>query len=581
MLDSAAGAKRKKKAGAKQRGQKAAKQQQQTPFAALASLLKPLPTSDGAAREALEAVAGAAKRAFGEGARAVPFGSFVQGAQLPGSDLDVCLQLPGFSRKQLAGTGAQVSALKAFLARLPKTFRVIEKRFSPTIKVPIVVLAFASSSGHIVETDVSIGVSCNGAEKGFADRLVRKMLACTPSALWLVRVVKHWARVQGVSKAFDGFLNSLSWTILVLYWLMRRDELDASVIEDTDVRDSDGKFSLPEPLACDASAAMTSGDLADFFSMVAGLDDALGDEHSGMLAPAISLLEPQRLDVCDEDSAPLFIEDPGVRVACGRRANVARALRPASWRLILQRCGVAARRLRGGEADVAAWTEPLLRAAAAAVAESSPPTAAPAAGAGGAPAAAPGKRKRSAAFADEAQFQISEPEAEPEARPAPAAAKPTPGAAGRSRQRPPPEIAPWEDSSSDEDLNRIFQGLEKAAATPVQRSPPSSGQPPASKRSRLSATPEVGRPVPPNAQVKATGQPPKVGQERASETTAAPPVWRAGPWDASSDDEASSVSTNIGGGSASGSSDGPGRRQLDAVHSEGASGASGAWRWKR
>lgn len=192
--------------------------------------LRPTPSFEAAAHEALAALGRVAQQAFGPEAQVRPFGSLLQGAHLLGSDLDVCIEVPGLN---LQGTDAshggddkglgnakQVMALRRLMLALPCGFAVKETRFFERIRVPILVLEYRGSGSQTVEADISMGCrdEKTGVEKGFTDRLIRRVLERVPRALPLVLLVKQWAKAQGLNKSFQGFLNSLGWTLLCLFF---------------------------------------------------------------------------------------------------------------------------------------------------------------------------------------------------------------------------------------------------------------------------------------------------------------------------------------------------------------------------
>merc|ERR1719215_859108 len=148
------------------------------PYARAVTELAPPPEFEEAVQEALTAVQEAVKQVFGDEAWVLPFGSLIQGVPLKGSDLDLCMEVPGVVAA-VASNGKpdnsqQVTALRRLMKKLPNSFHVIETRFFKHIKVPIIILEYVSSSGIKVETDISVGVTFEGVEKGFTDRLVRR-----------------------------------------------------------------------------------------------------------------------------------------------------------------------------------------------------------------------------------------------------------------------------------------------------------------------------------------------------------------------------------------------------------------------
>merc|ERR1719401_3295223 len=144
---------------------------------------------------------------------------------------------------------AHVDALKKLISSLPSSLRVIETRFFRHMKVPIVTLGFKSSLDVQVDADVSIGTVFEGVEKGFTDRLVRRVFARFPRALHMVRVVKLWAKAEKVNKAYEGFLNALGWTLLVVFFFMERGEIMSGLLDCEEPNERGvGTGGLPPPL---------------------------------------------------------------------------------------------------------------------------------------------------------------------------------------------------------------------------------------------------------------------------------------------------------------------------------------------
>jgi len=334
----------------------------------------------------MEAVNAAVKAVFGAEAYVQPYGSLVQGMHLDGSDLDLCIEVPGEDLVGPVGAngktdnGLQVAALKRLMRKLPGTFRVTETRFWKHMKVPIIILAFRSGSGEEVETDISVGAVFEGVQKGFTDRLVRRLLARLPRAIHLARLVKLWARLEKLNKAYDGFLNSLGWTLMVLFFFMERGEITCDMLHEEEPNengpDGDGG-SLPPPLRGSGEGA--SGELqdvpsyeevAEFFEWVKLYVESWPEDQPES-AWGISLVDGTMIEVPKAskqwaDQCSFFIEDPGVRLAKGSAENVARSLKVAPWRTTLQRCEAAASALRAGHPAAAdAWMSRLLQEASA------------------------------------------------------------------------------------------------------------------------------------------------------------------------------------------------------------------------
>lgn len=329
------------------------------------SLLVPSAEFEVAADEATAAVVKAAQRAFGPTARVLPYGSLVQGTHIQGSDMDLCVHAPCWNQssclRQLDNS-TQVLALKKLVRELPDSFHVVEMRFSKHIRVPIVVLRFISSKGQEVETDISMGIAFDGVQKGRLDKMIRRALMRVPQALPFIQLVKHWARSEGLNKAYEGFLNSLGWALLVLHWFTKEGAVNGSLFDaegDMPLALND-KGWLSPPLESGTIEALSRQDLADFFRMVADYEELLSRQHSqDSGAWGVSLVDTRPVQGPADDTSPFFLEDPGARLACGRLQNVARALRMKCWKTILRKCRAAATALCGDETTAASWAHNL------------------------------------------------------------------------------------------------------------------------------------------------------------------------------------------------------------------------------
>lgn len=350
--------------------------------------LAPPESFEAAARDALSAVDRTVKAVFGGAASVLPFGSLVQGAHLRGSDLDLCIRLPGDASLDVDGAASgakqdnssQVAALKRLTGRLPATFRVLETRFWKNIKVPIAILAYGGACGERIEADVSVGALSGGVEKGYADRLVRRVLARCPRALHTVRVVKLWAKAEQLNKAYDGFLNALGWTLLVLFFFMQRGECMPSILhEEEESEHGLDTGPLPPPLpGCEESELIdeehcdvpTCSDVADFFDWLPDYSAAWPEDGAVEGETwAISLVDGELVEVQVPtagkkwaDQCSFFIEDPAARLAKCESENVARSLKKEPWRATLEKCRAAANTLRACDATKgAAWLSNLLQ----------------------------------------------------------------------------------------------------------------------------------------------------------------------------------------------------------------------------
>eukprot|EP00913_Durusdinium_trenchii_P009915 g9306.t1 len=153
------------------------------------------------------------------------FGSTLQGTFLEGSDLDlyICSSREYDTRHT---HDEQVKMLRFLEAELRKSFKSFEeRRFEWHVRVPILILLFQSHQ-HELQVDISVGeLDHVGVQKGFVDRLIRAALTKGEVALPMVLLVKRWAKVENLNKAFEGSLSPLAWTLLCLYFLICKDRL--------------------------------------------------------------------------------------------------------------------------------------------------------------------------------------------------------------------------------------------------------------------------------------------------------------------------------------------------------------------
>lgn len=340
--------------------------------------LVPPESFDVALQEASEEVDKAVKQAFGEEASTLVYGSLVQSVHLTGSDLDLCVDVPGLPDAAAAAaqggkqdnTG-QVNALKLLLKKMPpKTFQVTETRFFTHIKVPIAMLAFKSSNGTEVMTDISAGKVYDGVEKDCTDRLIRKVLAESPKVTHSVRLIKLWAKAENINKAYDGYLNSLGWALLVVYFYLERGDVSSVSIQTDDPSDETleggalpSRLHPQEPDDMFAELEVPGpNDIAEFFEWLLKTSADWPTEGNW----ALSLVDTNLIEVPPPaktwaDSSSFYIEDPGPRVVKGVSDNVARSLKTVQWQETLSRCTEAAKTLRSQRAgDHVSWVKSLL-----------------------------------------------------------------------------------------------------------------------------------------------------------------------------------------------------------------------------
>mmetsp|Transcript_68611 Transcript_68611/g.221689 ORF Transcript_68611/g.221689 Transcript_68611/m.221689 type:complete len:373 (+) Transcript_68611:1-1119(+) len=274
----------------------------------------------------------------------------------------------------------QVAALKRLMRSLPGSFRVIETRFWKHMKVPIVILGYRSSSGEQVETDISVGVEFEGVQKGLTDRIVRRLLARFPRAMHTARLVKLWAKVEKLNKAYDGYLNALGWTLLVLFYFIERGQIanDAMNEEEPNENGPGGDGSLPPQLHPSSDfrspeeellEAPSCEEAADFFEWLADYVSSWPEDPPES-AWGISLVDGTMIEVPPPDKkyadqCQFFIEDPAPRLVKGTSENVARSLKVGPWQSTVEACREAVEALRAHPSAGDAWLARLLQEAAA------------------------------------------------------------------------------------------------------------------------------------------------------------------------------------------------------------------------
>jgi len=336
-----------------------------------------------AAQEAMAKMDEAVKEMYGDEASVFPCGSFVQGLPLESSALDLCIDVPGdtgFSHGANSGNrnhSAQTSFLQRLLGKLMVTgsFRLLETRFGKQTETPIIVLRFESSQGQGVETHISVGIETDGVRKDLTDRIVRRLLAYSPRALHLARLVKLWARASKLNKAYDGFLSSLGWMLLVLYFFIEKGELSNEVVhfEEPDELGHGGDRSwLPPALHCSLDAELmleevpSKDDLADFFEWVTATVANWPEDPPGG-AWAISIVDGTLIEVLPPDkkcqaNSKFYLEDPGSKITKDISKSIARSLTTGSWKTTLDQCKSISAKLRAqSPEDASAWFTNLLQ----------------------------------------------------------------------------------------------------------------------------------------------------------------------------------------------------------------------------
>jgi terminal uridylyltransferase len=111
-------------------------------------------------------------------------------------------------------------------------------------KVPIVVLAYVSEVGrppHMVD------VSVNNELPIYNTRLLRAYANFDERVRILVLCVKRWSKLVQISDAKQGNLSSYSWTILSIYYLQVRSQMEGGALLPS-LQDLGKRMGLPEQI---------------------------------------------------------------------------------------------------------------------------------------------------------------------------------------------------------------------------------------------------------------------------------------------------------------------------------------------
>eukprot|EP00927_Polykrikos_kofoidii_P072915 TRINITY_DN68996_c0_g1_i1.p1 TRINITY_DN68996_c0_g1~~TRINITY_DN68996_c0_g1_i1.p1 ORF type:complete len:414 (+),score=62.98 TRINITY_DN68996_c0_g1_i1:133-1374(+) len=273
-----------------------------------AAVEKALAPSEDDSRNAERCVNLVNKIARRLGADCVLVGSWAQETSLHRSDMDLALVFNGQFEDDGDKT-EKVQVLQSFVARARGTgLRLVEEVFQA--KVPIVRLEFGEAPDQLVEVDISIGNS----RSGMLDDYIREDLRKTPHCRRLLLLVKHWARCRNINKALFGFPNSLSWSLLVVFFF--------------------------RSVSTGSLAGPVRNVFCDFLEWVR----SLGFRPNNRVK--LSTREGRWLPLSAFDKeAVLWIEDP-----TNSRNNVCRSLRLTSWHAVIEEVDRALECLRNMEA---------------------------------------------------------------------------------------------------------------------------------------------------------------------------------------------------------------------------------------
>lgn len=226
---------------------------------------------------ALDSIKGVVSRADDGllyGAKVYAYGSATSGVALGDSDFDVCFVLPGSKDvdKAFFGKDFAVRCLKV-LER--QTIKDGMKHVNLIATANIPVLKY-----HDVEVDMDIDVTFGNDESVLVARLIRQHVT-EDIRIWnLCVIIKQWAKNRLVCGAFEGFINSLGWVIMVIFFLQHIEKPQIAarfIIEKVhDYEEGEGELQeqynlikLPSWGKSRQSRARTSTILTNFFKFFA------------------------------------------------------------------------------------------------------------------------------------------------------------------------------------------------------------------------------------------------------------------------------------------------------------------------
>lgn len=148
-------------------------------------------------------------KALGLGWYVSPFGSFANGFSSTGGDLDVtCFQEGVKEQDSHLAVKELRFKLLPLLAMHPQ-FEIVEEIWAA--RVPILKLRFDEA--------IDVDLSCHNPQALQNTHLLRAYANLNPKVVELVRLVKLWAKDEGISGAPEKHLSSYSITLMVLYYL--------------------------------------------------------------------------------------------------------------------------------------------------------------------------------------------------------------------------------------------------------------------------------------------------------------------------------------------------------------------------
>lgn len=147
------------------------------------------------------------------GAKVNAYGSRTSGIALGDSDMDLSIKLPGLRTldDEFTGKEARLNCL-TMLCKAAQDEGMADMQVVRKARVPL--LRYYDAAANM-EVDVTVGTEGSV----LLSRLLRAHMAADQRVWQLSMCVKHWARQRDICGAADGFLNSMSWTILVIFFL--------------------------------------------------------------------------------------------------------------------------------------------------------------------------------------------------------------------------------------------------------------------------------------------------------------------------------------------------------------------------
>lgn len=248
------------------------------------------------------------------------FGSTRQGTALKTSDLDVRMT---FEQFEVHRQERQTFYLKGVMATPDPRFKVLKIVQG---RVPVLRMRFNDK----LDVDLSMGGTFEGgdlaADTVGVDHYIKAVLAAAvdeESARSFVRLVKIFAKANGLVDTYLGYLSSTSWTLLAINFLQSQRCLPPAsgiMAEDGDQKPCKRPRMVLWPVR------LTVGLFSRFFAYM---------ERCGEQPHKVSVFHGKHVPMHSNSSHPLFLEYPSER---RQGTNVAMTLTEKNWRLTVKRC---------------------------------------------------------------------------------------------------------------------------------------------------------------------------------------------------------------------------------------------------